>query len=284
MKKYSRYLWASLVTAFVAIVVHAATSGELDLGGNGSSTVAATNIYPTPPQGVHFFDDFISGTTNSNYTTGVWTVAGNAGGGTMGDVIGTATVGVVGRIGIISPATGTTNNATGQGFIDMLHAGTFAGQGSITVQWAARIPTLSTAGVEYGVEMGLGSYVATGFAPNSMVFEYLRTTSTNFIAQACNNSTCTQVTTADSADFAVVAGTWYNFKIVINAAGTSATFSIAPSGTQAFVTLATITTNLPDISDQCYPWFEAYKISSTATNRYYDIDWFQLDETFASPR
>src|SRR5665213_959263 len=238
--------------------------------------------YPSGASGYHFFDDFVTAVTNVNYPLGNqgWQAAANAGGYIGNATAGAAAAGQAGRIGLISLGTGTTSNATGQAFLSLSAAQMYAGIGAITWQWAAQVPSaLSTSSVEYIMDMGFGVYPFEQ-GSNGLGILYQRTSSTNFMAYTSNNGTETTCTTADATHFAVVAGTWYNFEIVIPVAGTSASFYVAPAGSYAYVKICTITTNLPDISDQASPMIEIYKTgSSTTTNRIMNLDWVQGDIT-----
>ena len=232
------------------------------------------------------FDDFATGVTNVNQNISVlgWRGASVAGGILSDFNAGSIDAGQVNRIGLLGMATGTTSNSTGQTFIDLQTWQTYCGQGStVMMQWAAQIPSsLSTSSVEYVIEMGLGvyPYASTG-STNGAIIQYKRTTSTNFSAYTSNNGTVTSVTTTDSSDFAVVAGTWYNFMISITS--TTVSFYVAPVG-GAYVLLGSSTTNIPDITHQCNPVFNIYKASSSTTSREFLLDWAKLDITFNSTR
>jgi hypothetical protein len=265
----------------------AITSGELDLGsGAGLTAGSSASLYPQPSQGFHAFDDFVAGTSNINLPVSTlgWTASGANGGLLLGGNGGTQPAGVAGRVGLVGLATGTTNSATGYADIGLNTFQMYAGQTALTMQWAAQMPaSLSTAGVEYVIEMGYGVGFGGGVSVNALAIQYKRTVSTNFSGYSSNNSTVTTCTTADSADFVVTAGAWYNFKVTISADGTLASLYVAPSP-GAFVLLCNITTNLPSVGFQANPLFQIYKASSTATSSSFNVDWVQIDSIFASPR
>lgn len=258
------------------------------LPANGLVYQDRTVIAIPPVAGASIFDDMLWGLTNVNLNYGPMGFNGvSIGNGVVqGMNAGVAVPGVAGRIGLCGLQTNTTNNGTGQASLWAGQMQTYPGQASnITMQWAAQMPpSLSTAGVEYVVAMGFDSGIGQNAATpavNSCMIMYKRTVSTNFCAQTSNNSTATSVTTADSADFAVTANAWYNFKIVMVAGLVS--FYVAPAG-GAYVLLGTSSTNLPDVSDQCYPIFSIYKASTTTTSRQCQMDWVKIDYTFSANR
>ncbi len=230
------------------------------------------------------FDDLISGAHDSGngYPAGsIFRGSGNAGGFISGGNAGSDLPGVAGRVGLLGLGTGTTNNSTGQGFLDAQSLQVYCGMANITMQFGFKVPALATAGVvDYVIEMGFGTgYVSGGSAlgTNGAAIVYMQSTSTNFQAITANNTTQTVQTTADSANFAVTANTWYNGKIVLSA--TAVNYYVAPAG-GAYVLLATATTNLPSISQQCSPVFQIYKVTTaTATSRLLTMDWVQFDIT-----
>lgn len=243
-----------------------------------------SNPYPDAYHGLHLYDDFVGGLSGSGQVGPFMRFGVNAGGYGNGLTAGSGAVGVAGRVGIVEIGIGTTNNGTGQAFLTSDSALMYAGMADMVMTWSAAMPgTLSNASVEYVIEMGFGSYPFEG-ATNGIAIQYKRTTSTNFSGYAVNNGTPTGCTTSDSANFAVTAGAWYNFKIVVPIAGTSASLFVAPANSAKYVLLCKITSNLPDISNQAAPFFDIYKGGSSTTNRTMLLDWWQLDATFAHPR
>lgn len=257
--------------------------------GGTAQSVAPNGVYPSIAQGSHVFDDFISGQTNTNFPIGQlgWFAGSNASGYIANVTGGISVAGTPGRIGILGLGTGTTNNATAQAFVSMAAAQLYSGIANITIQFAAQMPTvLSTVGTEYIVDMGLGTYPFEQ-SGNGLGIVYSRLVSTNFAVYTINNGTQTTCTTADAAHFAVVANTWYNFKIVMPATGGAVSFYVAPSGTFNYVLLCTINTNLPDVGNQAYPVMEIYKApgsAATTTNRIFNVDWWSMDVINASNR
>ena len=282
MRKLKNFIIAPLVILIAGFIM------SLDLKKAEAGLTQAIPFYPQAFQGVHLFDDFVTGLVNINFPISSlgWGFVANGGGGILGANIGSVPNGVVGRVGILAMSTGSTSNATGQPIISLPSAAMYAGQAAYTIQWSLQVPTtLSTSGVEYGIEGGIGTYPYEN-SGNGIGIQYVRTVSTNWSGYSINNGTnnTTPCTTSDSAHFAVTAGAWYNFKIVMPIAGTSASLYVAPGGSQAYVLLCTISDHLPDISNQAYPFMDIYKISSTTTPRVMNVDWFQLDATFAANR
>lgn len=199
--------------------------------------------------------------------------SGNAGGG--GDTLAN-TAQEAGRPGVVCVQTGTTNNATGQGFYYADSALCYPGDGTTTtLQWAAKTPAnLSDVTNEYVCEMGFGAFAAAANSVNAMLIMYRRTSSTNWMAFTSNNSTQTLITTADSTNFAVAASTWYNFKIVYSSGTVS--FYVAKIGSP-FVLLGTSTTNLPSASFATSLYLSIYRASSFALKRQLKFDWLKWD-------
>lgn len=225
-----------------------------------------------------FFDDFLAGLpgVNSNLGTGVFRFAVNGGGYGNGLTAGSGALAQAGRIGLIEMGTGTTNNSTGQAFMASDATNMYCGQAGFVMQAAVKIPpALSTLTNEYLIEFGIGLYP---FAPSAegCVIQYNRTNSTNWSAYTADGTNTTQVTTADSADFVVAAGTWYNLMIVMNAAGTSVSFYVAKIGAP-YVLLGTSTTHLPLIAAQAIPYFNISRLSTNAVNSIMAVDWWQLN-------
>lgn len=229
-----------------------------------------------PLSAVRLFEDFAIENMGANTQAGAfWQATGNAGGGYLSTA--TTSQPQANRIGIIGVGIGTTSNSTGNGVITGDLCSVYAGNGEVTLQWAAQMPaTLSTGTNEYVVEMGFGNTVSGAVSTNAAVIQYLRTTSTNFSAYTANNSTVTTVTTSDAADFVVTAGAWYNFKIYMHADGSAIDFYVGPAGSP-LVLLGTSTTNLPSLTHPTNLMFNIYKAATFAVQRILTLDWIQFD-------
>lgn len=189
---------------------------------------------------------------------------------------GSGGLGVLGRLGILEIGTGTINNINGQAFLANDSCAMYPGQAGFVMQWGARMPAaLSDATNEYVLEMGLGFYPYTGVNAGAVI-SYKRTTSTNFICYTADGTTKNSV--VSSNNIAVTAGAWYNFMIVLNSAGTLISFYVGSPGA-AYVLLGTSALNLPNITNQCNPYFNIYRTATFALNRVLGIDWWQLNIT-----
>lgn len=222
------------------------------------------------------FDDFCWGNLiQANVPVGpMGIVSGANAGGSGNNLVNTPQE--AGRPGIISHTTGTSSNATGQGFFYMDTCLLYPGDGTTTtLQWAAKTPTpLSDVTNEYVMEGGWGAFTAAANPVNAMMIQYKRTASTNWTAYTSNNSTQTLITTVDSSNFVVAAATWYNFKIVY-AAGT-VSFYVGKVGSP-FVLLGTSITNLPDSTHATSLYWTIYRASTFALKRDVKYDWAKWD-------
>jgi hypothetical protein len=207
-------------------------------------------------------DDFIYDGENN---TRVWPW-GCGGNGTAATVV--ATTPVSGHPGIISLNAGTDINGEssmnrGQGAGNVI-----LGDGSHELNFVVRVPTLSTVTDEFDFWFGLGDGLEnfTSHPGNNCVaFQYSRLTSTNW--QGITKSGGSSTTASGGSNVAVTTG-WANFKIIINAAGTSATFYV--NG----VNIGTSTTNIPT-TNPIYLGFSIKKsLGITSSNSLVDyVDW-----------
>jgi len=144
-----------------------------------------------------------------------------------------------GKFGLWSLSTGTTT--TGAAAIVAGNLESFAiGQGQITIEFLIKFPLLSTSGEEYTLRCGLID-ANSGTNTDAVTMYYNRFTSGDFWGAATTNNT---TSTTSASNTAVVASTWYRCKIVINAAGTSASYFV--NGTE--LNVSPIATNLPGSS------------------------------------
>ncbi len=240
-----------------------------------------------PTTSVDIDDDFNWGNIGqANVGIGPLQLVPTGNGGGIISSLANTTQPVLGRFGIIQLTTGTTNNATGQGILYNDDSSVYAGNGSsFTLTWAAKTPAnLSDVTNEYVIEMGFFDKTRNSVSDNAMAITYKRTTSTNWAAYTAQNGSVTSVTTSD-ASLAVAASTWYNFKITMTSDGVTASFYVAPAGTQNFVLIGTSTTNLPN-STTFFTFlnFTIYRASTFALARILSLDWARYQQTFNSAR
>ena len=142
--------------------------------------------------------------------------------------------------GVVQLDMGTTT--TGQAALfgsqgNLLGMLNFGAAGSMTMAWRVHIPVLSDGTNRFTLRCGIGDS-AGGEPSHGIFFRYVdNVNSGNWQAVAENSG----ATVADTT-VAVVANTWYELKVVINAAGTSADFYV--NG----VNKCTIATGLPSAS------------------------------------
>lgn len=224
-----------------------------------------------------YFDDFITGLTASGQPVGQlgWGSAVNNGG-YIGDMTsGNPSPTVAGRLGLIALGTGTTNNVTGQAFLNLTAVQTYPGNGAMAFYWAFQMPAVLSGTPAYAIEMGLGVSPFSQSAP-AVVLQYYPPSSTNFSAYTNDNAVTNLITNAAAAFTPVVNG-WYTAGIIMPANGLSASFYIAPAGSPLAL-LGTSNANLPSLAHQICPFFNIYKTgNSSATNRIMTIDWWKMD-------
>jgi len=216
----------------------------------------------------HLFDDFITGTINS--TLG-WAQAVNATGSfTLPGV-------VINSPGVIA-ANVTTGTLQPQGSANF-NLGTNniqLGGGQLTFMWRINIPVLATAAQDYNVQFGLGNLTA-GEYTSGVYFRYNRATSANWLIVSANAGTRTTTITTTP----VTANTYYVLKAVVNATATSVEYFIS-TNSGAFVSVGTITTNIPTTPDIA-PALTMTNIAGT-NNKQTLIDFFELLQVFTTKR
>ena len=174
------------------------------------------------------FEDFLGGW---NFFPGMWFV-GLAGAGTsVTDIAGTAL-----RPGLAFFSTGTT--ATGRATIYAYSnntQGVLFGSGEYTFETDVYIPTLSTVGDEYAIQLGFGDTSGPD-AIDGAYFKYDRLAAgVNWRLKTSSNSARTDT----DSTIAVAAGAWTRLKIIVNASATLVSFYI--NGVLA----GTVSTNIP---------------------------------------
>lgn len=246
-------LWGNSTVENSPVLSVAGKIGNVTL--EAGDVVNAVGLHPN--SGIEIWDDWISGTSGGNLG---WTIFTNSG--TVGANITAADgdhMGLV-RLGSATTATSAPTISLGSGTSIIL------GNHSLTTEWLAQIPTLSTALEEYTIRFGLHSSVSSAAPSHAVIFEYDRTQSVNWRLRAIAGGSST-VTTSSTI---VSNGVWTKFKIVINSDGTLATFYIND------VSIGTVTTNIPVGNTQAVsPAFQLVKSVGT-TDRIAFIDWFYL--------
>lgn len=219
-------------------------------------------------------DDFLY-TSNSGTRVWPWSPASN---GTAASAIATAPVSGHPGIVTINTGTDTSGEATivrgtsdGSGLENC-----FLGDGSHDISFVCNISNLATVGEDYAIYFGLAdglNIYVTHPGNNAVVFSYNRSVSTNWqgITKSGGSST-----TASGGSSVPVATGWNNFRITINAAGTSVSFYV--NGTL----IGTSTTNIPT-SNAVSAGFVIKKSAGT-TARTFDIDYFRWYYKLTTPR
>ena len=208
------------------------------------------------------FADFeSSGVLNPFFTSGAGT----------GATVGASSTDAANRVGIASAETGTT--ATGRAAIATSTSAILLGGGEVVFEAAINIPTLSDGTDTYIARFGLQDNAAAE-STDGVYFEYDSGTSANWRIVTANSTTRTKTTTST----AVAAATWMRLKIVINAAGTLATFYIND------VSIGTISTNIPTGAGRSTGVIMNIVKSLGSNNRTIRVDWVHVTYTFTSAR
>ena len=206
----------------------------LELADNSStagvwvSTGGTRDNYQDFKRAVCLQDDFVGGSATGTQSVG-WTTATSG----TGAGLALGTLASASNFGVVSLGTGTT--ATGRAALTSNSQMLFFGGGIVTFEAYVRIPTLSVlASNAFRVFIGFGD-TATADQVDGVYFSYTdNQVSGNWALNTATASTRTQT------DSGVAATTGYvNLRIVVNAAGTLATFYIANS------LVGTISTNIP---------------------------------------
>lgn len=148
-------------------------------------------------------------------------------------------------LGVANIATGTTNNTTGVSALQSSNGtSTISLTGlPLTMEWRVRLATLSTAGVNYVLRVGLQDSAAAGDPTNGVYFSYNHgVNSGQWQGITRNASTSTTV----NSSIAVVAGTWYRLRAeVVLTPSLAVNFYISTGGDYTFIgsSSTNITTN-----------------------------------------
>lgn len=214
-----------------------------------------------PSLGIELLDHFISGGGGVNAGNTGWLFSAGSG---QASASATGPNGT--HIGVLAISTLTSATATptlyhGNG------SGIAVGLGTtLTYEFLLQVPVLSTNVQEYVLRQGLHTSLNATDPQNGIYFKYDRATTGDFwVITTRQTSTSTDTTTA----IPVVAGQWYHFKIVANAAGTSVSFYIDG----ALVGGGPHTTNIPTGTGKLInPAHQMYKTVGTTARVMY-LDW-----------
>ncbi len=237
-----------------------------------------------PTTTISIIEDFTWG-NQSNTPSGPFGLVptGSSGGGLF-NAPNTAYMPILNRWGVLGFGLGTNNNNTSNAMFFSDLALIYPGQAlTSTLQFSIYTPlTLSDGTNEYVMDFGFrDSFATNAQAANAMCISYNRTISTNWMAYTANNSTVTNITTAD-ASLAVNTGTWWDFKIVMVAGSVS--FYAALPGATSWTLIGTSSTNLPDNTHRAFMTGMIYRTTTYALQRMFGIDYMKLDMTFNSAR
>lgn len=168
--------------------------------------------------------------------------------------------------GCATISTGTTLNATGRSAVAGFNSvGKIVPGGLRTViEQRVRIPTLSTAGTSFTIEIGLMNGTASGLPTSGIYFFY--THGTNSGQWRCTSRSASTSTNRDSA-VAVVANQWYKLKADVDDSASSVIFYI--DGVQIG---AAVTTNIPTTA--MFPAAVIEKSNTSLTSRSANVDYF----------
>lgn len=214
------------------ITINGGASAVVALG--DAVTIAATGGGSSATAEFNFVDDFIYVTLgDSPYFNGFASGSGAFAGSSI--ISGTD---AQGHPGMIQMSTGSTSS--GKAAIMMWNGigGPFMlGGGVFTNQWVMILSSLSIAGQRYACMVGMGYNSLVVDQDNGVYFRYSdNVNSGNWQIVAANNSIRTTTNTSVPADT-----DFHNYKIVVNAAGTSAEYFIDG------VSVGTIASNIPTI-------------------------------------
>lgn len=215
-----------------------------------------------------YFDDFIGSQPQSALG---WNALNSGVGSANTSSVGGVTS--IGALGVYSINTGTTATGRSCGFAGQ--QALIFGQGTISYRWRVWVTNLSDAGNRYNFYVGIGDNTAAGDMTDGVYFVYSDTLNGgNWTLSTANNSART---TANSG-VAVVAATWVNLGVTVNAEGTSAQFFV--NG----VSVGTIGTNIPTVQGrESGPLIKIEK-SVGATSRTIAYDYFYMESEFTVAR
>lgn len=178
-----------------------------------------------------------------------------------------------GHPGVMQSQTGTTTTGRA-GLQGNVGTNVLLGNGAVRYDCAVRIPTLSDGTETFNVRAGLLDSVSAE-SVDGCHFRYTHgENGGNWTLVTRSNS----VETAANSNVAVVANTWYRLTVEVNAAGTSVTFYV--NGTAC----GTITTNIPTAAGRQTGWGHGIIKSAGTTSRSLDVDYWEVEQLFTTPR
>lgn len=252
-------IWINSTTNTAYILVNNAIGAAIwtTLGGGGSSLNLSSAL--------EIFEDWISNTAVGNIG---WTTTN---GGTAAASTIAAAISDVNHPGVLQMSTGTTTTGNTRNFLGTTNL--LAGGGAMSFESLVQVPTLSTAGNEFALRVGLGDGT-TGDFTDGVYFEYNRPTSVNWIMKTASNATRTTTPTSS----VVTAGAWVKLRAEVNTGGTLVTYFI--NGTQ----VGTINTNIPTgAGRQVAPLLQMVKSTGTTAILSY-VDYYILHKDFSTAR
>ncbi len=214
-----------------------------------------------PTVETEFFCDFLSPPASGTGEFLFTTVSGT------GATAGSSAINANGRPGMVNLTTGTT--AAGRSHIGTATSAIELGGGETTFGAATQIPTLSNATERYSILIGFFDVSSGVNQTDGLYFLYDEggvstgdAASPNWKLVSCANSARTFVVSSIAVDLG-----WNNFKIIVNAAGTSADFYI--NGQFA----GSISTNLPLTSARSLGFGAGFYKSVGIVARSFLLDW-----------
>lgn len=254
------------------------TTGQV-LTSNGAGnlpTWQASGGGSTPLNTVQIYEDFFglpanisAGSPVSRSANYAWYNAGSTSWGSASTVES-------GHPGIIStPAILSGNEILGiMGRSTSTYGSAFiVGGGEITFSWVVKINTLSVANPRYILRFGLGDTIS-GDQANGIYWEYSdNVNSGQWVGKTASGSSRTSANSAVAADT-----NWHNFKIVINAAGTSVSYYID----NVEISNSPLTLTIPTSTISPFYYFTCTAGTSTANSVY--IDLLYLTQSLTSSR
>jgi hypothetical protein len=179
--------------------------------------------------------------------------------------------------GVYQYATGTTNSGYGCCFGSQ-GVGTFVcGGGVITFSGRIKTPSALSDGTDtYTIRGGIGSTSGLVSDPSNGIFiRYIHSANSGKWLYVCRAGGVES--TADSG-LAVATDTWYRYSAVVNAGGTSVTFTINGSNS------GTVSSNVPTgTSAPMRIGTSIVKSAGTTSRSMYD-DFYRVTQTFTTPR
>ena len=174
-------------------------------------------------------------------------------------------------VGLVTIATGTTNNNSGTAAISAFNSVSKIALGGfpITIEWRVRVPVLSTAGVNYELRLGLQDTNTTGDPTNGVYFLYNHAVNTG---QWRGITRSASTSTPVDSSITVAINTFYRVRAEINAARTNVDFYV-DSGS-GYTLIGNSTTNIPLTAAPLRPVAKINKLTTnTATSSTADLDW-----------